>query len=130
MNKKILLFYSLFVFMLVSITLVSSLSINRSIKKEESPLFKIRTFGVIKDNINELKGDLKERFIGDRVFFIRMPILNYMTQNRHLHTGDGRYTCSWTLCDYCTNILVGCTNNYDCTLCCKYPLPSIFTDCD
>ena len=69
MNKKILLFSILAVFMLVAISYATAINTADS-KKKESPLWKIRTRGAITSNIEDIIENIKTKFLGERMFFL------------------------------------------------------------
>ncbi len=77
MNKKIIVLSILTVFMLVAISLVSAVNIEKTVEKKESPLFGIRTKRVI--NIN--RENIKAWFIGNRIFFLPFQINRNNNQN-------------------------------------------------
>jgi len=70
MNKKILIISILAVFMLVAISFASAVSSNSTDEKRESPLFRVRTRRAIGERLEELKENIKARFVGERVFFL------------------------------------------------------------
>jgi len=81
MKKKIVMVSILAVFMLVSISFVSSAVVNTDAEEKESPLYGIRSKQVISEKISSIINNIKSRFIGNRIFFlplqrtivIRMP---------------------------------------------------------
>jgi len=81
MNKKILMISFLSVFMLVSISFVSSAEANTDVEKKESPLFGIRTRRAITEKIGEIIENIKTNFFGDRVFFL--PFQNLLKKDYH-----------------------------------------------
>jgi len=71
MNKKLLVVSILAVFMLVAISFSTVVSSNTTTdEKRESPLFRVRTRKAIGERLQELKENIKTKFIGDRVFFL------------------------------------------------------------
>ncbi len=73
MKKKILIFSIITVLMLVTISFASAVNTEKSTKKS-SPLYSIRTKRAIsQEKINNIKENIKTRFIRERIFF--MPLL-------------------------------------------------------
>ena len=80
MNKKILIISLLTITMFIAISFASAVGSNTSktlVKKENSPLFGIRTKKVIKDRLEEIKTN----YISDRLYLI--SFLKLVT-NRYL----------------------------------------------
>jgi hypothetical protein len=76
MKKKILIFSIITVFMLVAISFATAVNTEKTTKKA-SPLFGIRTRRTIgREKINEIKENIRSRFIGERVFFLPFQWLN------------------------------------------------------
>ena len=73
MNKRILGFSIVVVFMLLAISFSTAVSSNTTkvVEKKESPLFGIRTRRAIKEKIGEVIENIKTRYIGQRVFFLQ-----------------------------------------------------------
>jgi len=77
MNKKLFVVSTLAVFILVAISFASAVSSNTALgEKKESPLFGIRTRKAIGDRLQNLRENIKARFIGERVFFLPFQLLN------------------------------------------------------
>lgn len=71
MNKKILIVSILAVLVLVSISFASAITTNtKTTNKKESPLFGIRIKQVVGERLQNLKENIKARFIGERIFFL------------------------------------------------------------
>jgi len=71
MNKKLLVVSILAVFMLMAISYASAVSTQTAnTTKKESPLFGVRTRKAIGERLQELRENIKTRFIGERVFFL------------------------------------------------------------
>jgi len=70
MNKKILVMSILAVFMMVSISFVSSAEVNTDVEKKESPLYRIRTKREIREKLGFILENIKTRFLGERAFFL------------------------------------------------------------
>jgi len=68
MNKKLLVFSVLTVFMLIAISFASAINTNtaKSFEKKESPLYDIRTRRAIREKI----GNIITRFVGEQMFFL------------------------------------------------------------
>jgi len=101
MNKKILVFCILAVFMLLAITFASTVTSDTSKpNRKESPLFRIRTRQAIKEKI----GKLLTRFVGERIFFlpfqwIKNKIYNDLAGSILIpYTCPGTYTCDYSFC--------------------------------
>ena len=69
MGKKMKIVGILVVCMLVTVSLTTVVSSNKSEDTKESPLYKIRTKQAIKEKIGNLLHQIKTKFFGDRVFF-------------------------------------------------------------
>ena len=69
MNKKILAVSILAVFMLVAISFATAINTTPA-KKKESPLFKIRTKLAIGERLENLRENIKAKFVGERIFFL------------------------------------------------------------
>ena len=69
MNRKIFVIIIITFLMLMAISLASAINSNtiKQIKKNDSPLFGIRTRRAIREKIVDF---IKTRFIGERVFFL------------------------------------------------------------
>ena len=104
MNKKILVMGLLAVFMLVSISFVSSAEVNTADEKKESPLFGIRTRRAITEKIGKIVENIKTKFFGERVFFLpfqKLLIKDYVSDDFD------------TQQQYCTfEKRIGCMANY------------------
>jgi hypothetical protein len=70
MNKKMVIMSLLAVFMLVSISFVSSAEVNSGVEKKESPLFKLRTRRVISEKIGNIIENIQTKFLGGRILFL------------------------------------------------------------
>ena len=72
MNKKILVVSILAVFTLIAISFASAVSTNTatSVKKKESPLYRIRTRRAIGERPGKIIDNIKTRFLGDRIFYL------------------------------------------------------------
>jgi len=72
MNKRILVISILAVFTIAAITFATAVSSNTTtaIAKKESPLFGIRTKLAIGEKLENLKENIKARFVGERLFFL------------------------------------------------------------
>jgi len=121
MNKKLLVVSILAVFMLLAISFASAVSSNTTTdEKRESPLFRVRTRRAIGDRLQELKENIKAKFIGDRVFFLPFqwlrdlrsgrlgPLGCYSFAKNCLYTGGDDFTCDYT----------NCISPYKCTIAC------------
>jgi hypothetical protein len=74
MNKKILLFSIVAVFMLLTISFASAINTNNTYnERKESPLFRIRTRRAITEKITNRIDNIKTNFLGERIFFL--PLL-------------------------------------------------------
>ena len=111
MNKKILLFSILAVFMLLAISFSSAVSsyTTKVVEKKESPLFGIRLKKKIGDKLEDLKAAIKAKFIGERLFFLPFQCL----RNREEFSVRDRYaklTFAYTLeCwETCWQTVAGC----------------------
>ena len=96
MNKKIVLMGLLAVFMLVSISFVTSAEVNKEVDKKESPLYGIRTKSAIGAKISNILENIKSRFIGNRVFFmpsLRIRITNVYNPLKFKGTCDAHGAC-------------------------------------
>jgi hypothetical protein len=72
MKKKILIISILAVFMLMAISFVSVVGKNTSdAEKKESPLYGIRTKRAIGEKISNILENIKTRFLGERIFFLK-----------------------------------------------------------
>jgi hypothetical protein len=58
------------VFMLVSISFVSSAEVNNDAERKESPLYVIRTRRAISENIEKIVENIKTKLFGERAFFL------------------------------------------------------------
>ena len=76
MNKKLLIISLLAVFMLVSISFVSSAEVNTNTEKKESPLYEIRTRRAISEKIGEIVENIRTKLFGERMFFHPATLLN------------------------------------------------------
>ena len=70
MNKKILIVSILAVFTLVAISFATAINTTTSVKKKESPLYRIRTRRAIGERLGKIIDYIKTRFLGDRLFFL------------------------------------------------------------
>jgi hypothetical protein len=77
MNKKILIGIFLAVFLLVSISFVSSAEVNNDVEKKESPLYRLRTKRAITEKISEIVKNIKTKFLGERLYFLPASWLIY-----------------------------------------------------
>jgi hypothetical protein len=77
MNKKIFVISILSVFMLIAISFVTVVSSNTTtiVKKKESPLFWIRTRLNSGERLENLKENIKVKYIGQRLFFLPFQFL-------------------------------------------------------
>jgi hypothetical protein len=112
MKKKILIVSILAVFMLVAISFASAVSTQTAnTTKKESPLFRIRTRKAIGERLQELKENIKARFIGERVFFLpfqwirnkdELSVRNQLAEKiltTNLHTcNSDDFTCQHKWC--------------------------------
>ena len=108
MNKKLLAFSIIVVFMLLAISFASSVSSNttKTIEKKESPLFGIRTRQAIKEKIGDIIENIKAKYIGERVFFLPFQWLNNrekLTMREQLQEKTS-WDCTYgpTNCPMCT----------------------------
>jgi hypothetical protein len=74
MNKKILLFSIVSVFMLVAISYAAAINTTNT-EKKDSPLYRIRTKRAITEKISEIIENIKTRFLGNRIFFLPLQRL-------------------------------------------------------
>lgn len=94
MNKKIMTMTIAVVIMMLSVSLISVANAETkksNEKKRESPLFKIRSKGAIREKIQ----DIKTNYLGDRIFllpFNRLSNLLGRSEDSML------FTKVWTLC--------------------------------
>jgi hypothetical protein len=105
MSKKILIGGLFAVFMLVTISLSSAVSINTNIEKKESPLFGIRTQRAIAEKIDAIVDNVKTRFIGERIFCVPIILLKnrlYSGLKYYSCTDCYQATCEATFCKACT----------------------------
>ena len=78
MNKKILSISILAIFLLVAISFASAVGTNTSdAEKKESPLYGIRTKRAIGEKIGNILENIKTKFLGERMFFLRFDKLSY-----------------------------------------------------
>jgi hypothetical protein len=69
MNKKILMVSILAVLMLVTISFATAINTTPA-KKKESPLFGIKTELAIEEKIQNLRDNVKAKYVGERLFFL------------------------------------------------------------
>ena len=79
MNKKIMFFGILAVFIIVSISLASAYTSSEKPVKKESPLFRLRTRQAINDKAEEIKDNIETNYINDKIFLI--PYLLFRGDN-------------------------------------------------
>jgi len=77
MNKRILIFGALTVFMLVTISFASAINNNTTtqVDKKESPLYRIRTRAAIGEKIGQIFKNIKAKFLRERIFFMPIGLL-------------------------------------------------------
>jgi hypothetical protein len=105
MNKKILAISVLAVLMLVTITYASAISSNTTpVKKKESPLFKIRTKLAIGERLQNLRENIKAKFVGERIFFLPFEWLKNGNEfsERNLLAGKITHLADYTCATYNT----------------------------
>ena len=108
MNKKILLFSILAVFMLLAISLSSAVSSNTSKPiKKESPLFRIRTKQSVGDKIGQVLDNIKTKYVGQRVFFLPFQWIRFKIERESL-ASIIYPTCESNPCTYGTKTDGGC----------------------
>ena len=95
MKKKIIIISVLAVFMLVAISLATAANTERTVEKEESPLYKHRINNVIGEKIIQLR----QNFIKNRIF-LRFSNLNLKNDEERNVLISGRFICPsiWTKC--------------------------------
>ena len=88
--KKKLFLSMILVVMLVFISFATAVSstTDEKVKQKESPLFQIRAKQAISEKIIDIIENIKTRFLGERIFFIRFEsrlwaIQNFETPLRH-----------------------------------------------
>jgi hypothetical protein len=101
MNKKLMIGGLLVVFMLVSISFVSSAEMNADAERKESPLYRIRTRQATMNIINDIVDNIKTSFLGERIFFV--PFTFLIINNRYPDSGiaptwDDANTCFNSRC--------------------------------
>ena len=114
MNKKLLVLSILSIFMLLAISMASAVNTTTSVKKKESPLFRIRTRQAIKEKIGDVIGNIKTKFIGQRVFFLPflwLRNIEYFSVRQRLNEKTGLYVTSscWTWEGPCEYTYIDCT---------------------
>lgn len=93
------------VFILVTISMVTSIQAKDIIEKKESPLYKIRSEQAIKNSLNRLKEIIHTRFLNGRLFLnIQHPIFFRCQQLED----SGTHTNHFTDCEQCTNMGYPC----------------------
>jgi hypothetical protein len=82
MNKKVVIGSICTVFVLLTISLTTTVSSNAiDIDKKESPLWKIRNRRAINEKLGRVIDNIRASFIGDtRIFFIQ-PILRFLQRD-------------------------------------------------
>ncbi len=103
MNKKIVMFIILAVFVLVSISLTSAVTTNTH--KKESPLYKIRTRLAIGERIQNIKA----RFIRDRIFFLPFSEIKQNIPIREILAMKSLHDCTLSPCTE-----QDCTSDWPC----------------
>ena len=111
MNRKLYVMGIAVVFMLIAISFVSvvgSSGVKTVVGKKESPLYGIITEQAIGERLQGLKGNLKAKFVGERVFFLPFP----WHKSKELPSVRGRLqlkTIGFTVCPFCSiNPLATC----------------------
>jgi len=97
--KKLLIISILAVFMLVAISFATVVSSNTTTtKKKESPLFGIRTRLAIGERVQNLKENIKARFVGERMFYLPFQWLRLRDSGllSREDTYDKASTCGFT----------------------------------
>ena len=83
MKKKILFGSILVVFMLLTITYVSTINAGIISKSKESPLYRIRTKGAIGERLGRIIDFIKTRFLGERIFFLPIQWILKIIKNEN-----------------------------------------------
>ena len=99
MNKKIMVFSILAVFILVAISFTSVVGFNneKTNDKKESPLYKIRTGKFIGKRLWDIIDFIKTRFLGGRIFWIPFQLVRNLYKSSPL-SPSGEYTCYTSGC--------------------------------
>ena len=100
MNKKIVLGSIAAVIMLMTISFATAVT-TQNTQTRESPLYKIRTKLAIGERIQNLKANIKARFVGvvgDRLLFV--PLLNRLSyeDDESFSVAITLFTCPWMCC--------------------------------
>jgi hypothetical protein len=95
MNKKILIFGILAVFLMMTVSIVSVVGSEITTETKESPLWRIRTRQAIREKIGRIMENIHASFLGEnRVFFV--PSLYRIIQSNELFNGPPTFvTCSF-----------------------------------
>ena len=108
-DKKILFGAFLAVFMLVAISYASAVTSDTSnAERKESPLFGIRTNQAIREKISDIVMNIRTKFLGERIFFIPLPLIGTRMRQYSLASISGinpcityHYLCSIDVKTYC-----------------------------
>ena len=100
MKKKIIIGSILAVFMLMTISFVSTAEVSTNIEQRESPLYSIRTRRAIGEKVSNIIENIKAKFLGERIFFMPFKIpRNRAIDIPNLHDTYKGETYSCPTCD-------------------------------
>ena len=104
------------VFVLVSVSFISSAEVNADVEKKDSPLYRLRARQAISEKLDTIIENIKTRFIGERLFCLPIKLFRISRVFSDVY---------WS-CTECTEGTCQRTNQ----ACCTTNSPCTYKTCD